>query len=253
MASGPGSILNFRIRSVSSVGGLIAATLFAATVSDSQKPGCFKPGCLQFYAGALFCALLLGPGCGGVQNVWGGGKRTREHALPKIFGPLQTRFWSALSWIFVQENKTLTPEGVENVPHEGGSKILFWRGVIREVFHPPLFSTPPWRPLICALLRSFADLRLRPFALICALLRVSAFRTTAFGNCREGGGGSEANFLEVCFGRNSVCKFAHQATSKGYTPRGSCNNTLLRRDLRRFSKSKRFLEEFLEGAGMGFQ
>ena len=32
----PVSILNFRIRSVSSIGGLIAATLFAATVSDSQ-------------------------------------------------------------------------------------------------------------------------------------------------------------------------------------------------------------------------
>ena len=33
----PGSILKFRIGSVSSIGGLIAATLFAATISDSQK------------------------------------------------------------------------------------------------------------------------------------------------------------------------------------------------------------------------
>ena len=31
----PGSILNFRIGSVSTIGGLIAATLFADTVSDS--------------------------------------------------------------------------------------------------------------------------------------------------------------------------------------------------------------------------
>ena len=31
----PGSILNFRIGSVSSIGGLIAATLFTDTVSDS--------------------------------------------------------------------------------------------------------------------------------------------------------------------------------------------------------------------------
>ena len=31
----PGSMLNFRIGSVSSIGGLIAATLFADTVSDS--------------------------------------------------------------------------------------------------------------------------------------------------------------------------------------------------------------------------
>ena len=34
----------------------------------------------------------------------------------------------------------------------------------------------------------------------------------------------------------------------GCTPRGSCNNTLLRRVLRRFSNSKCFLEGFLEGA-----
>ena len=33
----PGSILNFSIGSVSSIGGLIAATLFADTVSDSQR------------------------------------------------------------------------------------------------------------------------------------------------------------------------------------------------------------------------
>ena len=34
----------------------------------------------------------------------------------------------------------------------------------------------------------------------------------------------------------------------GRTPRGSCNRTLLRRVLRRFSNSKCFLEGFLEGA-----
>ena len=36
---------------------------------------------------------------------------------------------------------------MENVPYEGGPKPLFGRGVIREVFLPPLFSTPPCRPL----------------------------------------------------------------------------------------------------------
>ena len=36
----PGSILNFRIGSVSSIGALIAATLFADTISDSQTPSC---------------------------------------------------------------------------------------------------------------------------------------------------------------------------------------------------------------------
>ena len=38
----------------------------------------------------------------------------------------------------------------------------------------------------------------------------------------------------------------------GCTRRGSCNRTLLRRVLRRFSKSKCFLEGFLEGACKGF-
>ena len=37
------------------------------------------------------------------------------------------------------------------------------------------------------------------------------------------------------------------------TPRGACNSTLLRRVLRRFSDSKRFLEGFLEGACKSFQ
>ena len=41
--------------------------------------------------------------------------------------------------------------GVENVPHEGGPKTLIGRGVIREVFHPPPFSTPPWHPKITIL------------------------------------------------------------------------------------------------------
>ena len=39
----------------------------------------------------------------------------------------------------------------------------------------------------------------------------------------------------------------------GCTPRGSCNCTLPRRVLRRFSNSKCFLEGFLEGACKGFQ
>ena len=36
----------------------------------------------------------------------------------------------------------------------------------------------------CALLRSSANFRLRSFALICVFLHPTAFRTTAFGNCR---------------------------------------------------------------------
>ena len=84
---------------------------------------------------------------GGAKRI-GGGKRTRECALPKIFGALQKSFWSALSWISVQENRALTREGGwKTYRTRGGPKPLFGWGVIREVFHPPLFSTPPWRPL----------------------------------------------------------------------------------------------------------
>ena len=39
----------------------------------------------------------------------------------------------------------------------------------------------------------------------------------------------------------------------GCTPRGSCNNTLLRRVLKRLSNSKCFLEGFVEGVCKGFQ
>ena len=78
----------------------------------------------------------------------GGGKRTRERALPNIFGPLQKSFSSALSWIFVQEKQsTDTRGGWKTYRTRGVPKALFGRGVIREVFHPPPFSTPPWRPL----------------------------------------------------------------------------------------------------------
>ena len=48
----------------------------------------------------------------------------------------------------------------------------------------------------------------------------------------------------ACFKKASVSG----ASSIGRTPTGSCNRTLLRRVLRRFSNSKCFLEGFLEGA-----
>ena len=88
----------------------------------------------------------IGPWYGGVQNVWGAGKRTRERALPKILGPLQKSFWPAPPWILVQEKQsTDTWGGWKTYRTRGGPKPLFGRGVIREVFHPPLFSTPLFR------------------------------------------------------------------------------------------------------------
>ena len=76
----------------------------------------------------------------------GGGKRTRERALAKIIGPLQKSFWSALSWIFVQEKQT---------PERGGKHTV--RGGVQNPFlgvlslmrfsSPPFFHPPQWRPL----------------------------------------------------------------------------------------------------------
>ena len=119
--------------------------VFACSVSCPKKQPEFS-----------WTEVLLTPQCwaviwGGAKRM-GGGKRTRERALPKMFGPLQKSFCSALLWIFVQEKQsTDTWEGwiraCEGVPYEGGPKPLFGGGVTREVFLPPLFSTPPWRPL----------------------------------------------------------------------------------------------------------
>ena len=54
----------------------------------------------------------LGHNMGGGANRMGGGKRTRERALPKNSGTLQKSFWSAQSWILVQKKKkATTPEG----------------------------------------------------------------------------------------------------------------------------------------------
>ena len=66
----------------------------------------------------------------------GGGKRTRERALPKIFGPLQKSFWSALSWIFVQEKQSAD-----------ACKTPFLGGVSFVRFSTPSFFHPLWHPL----------------------------------------------------------------------------------------------------------
>ena len=89
----------------------------------------------------------FGHDMGGAKRM-GGGKRTRERALPKNSGPLQKSFWSAQSWIFS------TGKTEQRHPRGGGGKRTvrggvqnpFGRGVIREVLLPPRFSTPPiWR------------------------------------------------------------------------------------------------------------
>ena len=68
----------------------------------------------------------------------GGGKRTRERALPKMLGPLQKSFCSALfrGFLYMRGGGKRTVRG-------GGPKPLFGRGVIHEVFHPTSFFHPP--------------------------------------------------------------------------------------------------------------
>ena len=87
---------------------------------------------------------------GGAKRM-GGGKRTRERALPKIVGPLQKSFWSALSWISVQEKQSTDMmshlRGVENVSVRGGVQnplcggVSFVRLSTLLFFHPPMASS----------------------------------------------------------------------------------------------------------------
>ena len=84
----------------------------------------------------------LGRDMGGAKRM-GGGKRTRERALPKIFGPLQKSFWSALSWIFVQEKQSIdTWGGWKTYRMKGGPKPFFGR-VSFVRFSTPLLFPPP--------------------------------------------------------------------------------------------------------------
>ena len=79
----------------------------------------------------------------------GGGTRTRECALPKILGPLQKSFCSALSWIFVQEKQSTDTWGGGGGGKRTIPKTPFWEGCHSWGFPPPSFFPPPWRPLTC--------------------------------------------------------------------------------------------------------
>ena len=83
-----------------------------------------------------------------MQNVWGE-ESVPENALSRKFlDPAKGASGLLCRGILYRRNRALTPEGGgKRTVRGGGPKPLFGRGVIREVFHPPLFSTPPWRPL----------------------------------------------------------------------------------------------------------
>ena len=89
-----------------------------------------------------------------MQNIWGGANVWRkecvpENALSRKFLDSSKRASGLLCrGILYRKNRALTPEGGDKTYRtRGGPKPLLGRGVIREVFQPPLFSTPPWHPL----------------------------------------------------------------------------------------------------------
>ena len=79
----------------------------------------------------------------GVQNVWGEENVPENAPSRKILDPSKRASGLLSRGFSHRKNRATTPEGVENVPNKGGPKPLFGRGVIREDFLPPLFSTPP--------------------------------------------------------------------------------------------------------------
>ena len=79
---------------------------------------------------------------GGVQNVWGE-ENVPENALSrKILDPSKRASGLLCRGFLYRKNRALTPEGGGKRTARGGPKPRFGRGVIREVFHPPLFPPP---------------------------------------------------------------------------------------------------------------
>ena len=89
----------------------------------------------------------LGRDMGGCKT-YGGRKTYQRTRSPE-------NFWTPPKELLVC---SVVAGGGKRTVRGGGPKPFFGRGVIREVFHPPLFSNPPWRPLTQSLFR----LRWRP-------------------------------------------------------------------------------------------
>ena len=84
-----------------------------------------------------------------MQNIWDGGEENvPENSLSrKCLDPSKRASGLLCRGFLYRKNRALTPErGGKRTVRGGGPKPLFGRGVIREVFHPALFSTRPWRP-----------------------------------------------------------------------------------------------------------
>ena len=74
-----------------------------------------------------------------------GVRKTYQRTRPpeKFWTPPKQLLVHSVVDLYAGKTEQWHRRGVENVPYEGGPKALFGRGVIREVFLPPLFSTPP--------------------------------------------------------------------------------------------------------------
>ena len=82
-----------------------------------------------------------------MQNVWGEENVPEKVLSRKVLDPSKRASVLLCLGVLYRKNRALTPEGWKTYHTKGGPKPLFGGGVIREVFLPPLFSTPPWRPL----------------------------------------------------------------------------------------------------------
>ena len=73
----------------------------------------------------------------------GGGKRTEARTLPINFRPFQKSFWSAQSWIFVQEKQSNETRGGGKRTVRGGVPNPFLGGVSFVRVSSPLCFPPP--------------------------------------------------------------------------------------------------------------
>ena len=81
-------------------------------------------------------------GGGGAKRM-GGGKRTRERALLKIFDPCKRDSGLLSRGFLYRQNRALTREGGEKRTVRGGVQNPFLGGVSFVRFSTPLFFPPP--------------------------------------------------------------------------------------------------------------
>ena len=126
-----------------------------------------------------------------------GGRKTYQRT--RFLDPPQKSFWSALSWILVQEKQSTDTWGGWRTYHTRGCpKPLFWEGCHSWGFPPPSFFHPP----MASSSVSYFGVRkvLSHDPLVCTLLFVSAFNLAAPY-------GKEAATCWSCFGRCRVTRY----------------------------------------------